>query len=140
MKLFIPEQVLRFSVLPSNKLRIAGSFILIAMFVGVAVRSAGAQNASKTKADPLGTVKSNATVACSSGGVAGGTCYKLVISCPQVADISAHLKVNRPTGTAIGTIIFGAGGNGVGYYDREFTFGQTAVSSVLSGGFTAAQI
>src|SRR4051794_25123724 len=107
MKLFIPEQVLRFSVLPSNKLRIAGSFILIVMLVGVTVTPSGAQNASKIKADPLGTVKSNTTVACSSGGVAGGTCYKLVISCPQVADISAHLKVNRPAGTAIGTIIFG---------------------------------
>ena len=133
------EQLVRFGVRFLGKIRIVSTLILIVVSA-VAASAASAQTASKTPPDRLGTVKSSNTVACSSGGITGGTCYKVVISCPQVADISAHLKVNQPTGTAIGTIIFGAGGNGVGYYDREFTFGQTAVGSVLSAGFISAQI
>ncbi len=140
MKYLDLKQCGRFSAFSLGKLRLFSLFTLIVTFVALTISRAGAQDAKLKSPDPLGTVKSSTTVTCSSGGIAGGTCYKLVISCPQVADISAHLKVNRPTSTAIGTIIFGAGGNGVGYYDREFTFGQTAVSSVLGAGFTTAQI
>jgi hypothetical protein len=115
-------------------------WVLLGVLIACGPRLSLAQRAPVSPTDPLGKVTSRTTTACPAGGVAGGVCYKLVISCPQVADISAHLKVNSPAGTSLGTIIFGAGGNGVGYYDKEFSFGQTAVQAVLSGGFTTAQI
>ena len=96
------EQLVRFGVRFLGKIRIVSTLILIVVSA-VAASAASAQTASKTPPDRLGTVKSSNTVACSSGGITGGTCYKVVISCPQVPDISAHLKVNQPTGTAIGT-------------------------------------
>jgi hypothetical protein len=113
--------------------------LIFFFLAGFAPTLGWAQAQQKTPSDALGTIKSSRTT-CPSGGVAGATCYKLVISCPDVANMNAVLKVNRPTGTSLGTIVFGAGGDGVGYYDQMFTYGKTAVSSVLSGGFTAAQI
>jgi hypothetical protein len=115
-------------------------WIFLGVFIALVSSLALAQQAPIAPPDPLGTITSSKTTACPAGGVAGGVCYKLVISCPNVADMSAHLKVNLPTSTSSGTVIFGAGGNGVGYYDKEFNFGETAVESVLSGGFTTAQI
>src|SRR5713226_3073765 len=46
-----------------------------------------------------------------------GTCFQLAISCPQVADFSAYLKVNNPTGAPAGTVLFGTGRGGSGLYD-----------------------
>ncbi len=114
--------------------------ILVGIVAGLFSTPALAQDSAKPVHDPLGTIKSSHTTTCPSGGVGGGVCYTLLISCPSVANMTGILKVNRPAGTSLGTIIFGAGGNGVGYYDREFAFGATAVSSVLSAGFTTAQI
>jgi len=115
-------------------------WVLLGLFIALAPGLALAQQATISAADPLGSITSSKKTACPAGGVSGGVCYKLVISCPHVADMSAHLKVNSPAGTSSGTVIFGAGGNGVGYYEKEFIFGETAVDSVLSGGFTTAQI
>lgn len=112
------------------------------VFAAIMLLGAGssAQQGDRISSDPLGRIKSTQSVACAPGGVSGGTCYKLVIGCPNVSDLSSVLKVNKPTGTSQGTVIFGSGANGVGYYDRVFTYGATAVSSVLTAGFTTAQI
>jgi hypothetical protein len=115
-------------------------FFFLVVITGFVLTPGSAQAQRKTPSDLLGTIKSSHTTTCPSGGVGGATCYKLVISCPDVANMNAVLKVNRPTGSSLGTIIFGAGGDGFGYYDQMFTYGSTAVSSVLSAGFTVAQI
>ena len=114
--------------------------ILVGVIAGLLSTLAMAQDSTKPVHDPLGTIKSSHTTTCPVGGVGGAVCYKLLISCPSVADMTAILKVNHPAATSLGTIIFDAGGNGVGYYDQEFAFGATAVNSVLSAGFTTAQI
>src|SRR5262249_279889 len=124
--------------------RPAGRLILVSTFLGSLIAGftptlSTAQQSLAVHPDPMGSVASrNAT--CPSGGVASGVCYKLTISCPNIATMTAHLKVNRPSGTSVGSVIFSAGGNGVGYYEKEFKFGQTAVQAVLSGGYTTAQI
>ncbi|SRR5579872_384571 len=88
--------------------------------------------------DPLGSVTATPAT-CSTGGVAG-LCWDLTISCPSVADEAATIKVSSPSGTPQGTIIFGVGSGGNGYYDQIFTTGTTIVSNIVHAGFTAVQI
>ena len=89
--------------------------------------------------DPLGTA-TGTPVTCPPGGVAGNACYTLTISCPNVADITATLKVTTPSGSSVGTVIFGTGGGGNAWYDQLFTYGALAINTVVGAGFTAAQI
>jgi hypothetical protein len=90
--------------------------------------------------DPLGTVSSNSQITCPDGGISGSTCYSLEISCPYVADFTTYLKVNTPSGTAIGTVIFGTGTGGMTLYDTTWTYGINVIQSVLASGFTTVQI
>ena len=89
--------------------------------------------------DPLGTA-TGTPVTCPPGGVAGNACYTLAISCPNVADITATLKVTTPSRGSVGTVIFGTGGGGNNWYDQLFTYGALAINTVVGAGFTAAQI
>lgn len=99
--------------------------------------------------DPLGTVSSSTQLnSCPGGGLAGGTCYQINTSCDGVADYSVYLKVNSPTGTPMGTVIFGTGSGGSALYDNDspdFFYGNTnggleVVQGVLNAGYTTAQI
>jgi hypothetical protein len=95
-------------------------------------------------ADPLGTVNSSTMLPSCAGSLSGGTCYSLDVSCGGVTDFETYLKVNKPSGTPIGTVIFGVGTGGSGLYDDStssgFTYGSTAVQNVLNGGFTTVQV
>ncbi len=97
--------------------------------------------------DPLGTVVSYTQYpqpnSCPSGGLAGGTCFQLAISCPGVADFSAYLKVYTPTGNPIGTVLFGVGTGGSGLYEDPntgYADGSTTVGSILNAGFNTVQV
>jgi hypothetical protein len=73
-----------------------------------------------------------------------GTCFQLAISCPQVADFSAYLKVNTPAGTPAGTVLFGVGTGGSGLYDDPnaggYTDGSSVVQSLLNNGYNTVQV
>jgi hypothetical protein len=90
----------------------------------------------------LGTVSNEKTVPCSQvngdGGVAGGTCHQLTISCPGVADEDVALKVNTP-GNSVGTVLFTVGGGGDLFYDVHFAYGTQLINQVITAGFTTAQ-
>ena len=99
--------------------------------------------------DPLGSVVSYSNVSpCpSNGGLVNGTCFQLNTSCPGVAQFPAYIKVNTPTGTPLGTVIFGTGSGGSDLYDSDpdfingsFNGGLTVVQGVLSEGYTTVQI
>jgi hypothetical protein len=104
-----------------------------------------------TPTDPLGTAQ-GAVIACPtfSGGLpnSSSTCYQVNTSCPGVADFSAYLKVNQPTATPLGTVLFGTGSGGDALYDNDppdFFNGSTngglaVVQSVLDAGYTTVQI
>lgn len=106
--------------------------------------------------DPLGSAEpSTATGAqlssCPtfSGGLTGATCYQVNTSCDGIADYSVYLKVNTPTGTPKGTVIFGTGTGGSALYDYDSDFfynngatngGMAVVQGVLNAGYTTVQI
>jgi hypothetical protein len=101
--------------------------------------------------DPMGTVHSytqypepNSCPQGGAGSLSGGTCFQLAVSCPGVADFSAYLKVNNPSGSPIGTVLFGVGTGGSGLYDDPtaggYTDGGSAIQSILSAGFNTVQV
>ena len=104
------------------------------------------------QSDPLGSIAGNAqqdAIPCPTfgGGLTTATCYQLNVSCPGTADFSAYLKVNPPTGTPLGTVLFGTGTGGATLYDFDPLFsesgtngGLAVVQSVLNAGFTAVQV
>jgi hypothetical protein len=106
--------------------------------------------------DPLGTATS-AAITCPAGigGTTGATCYQLNVSCPGVADWpNTYLKVNQPSGTALGTVILGTGSGGNYAYDVDPDFlesdgitngGLTVVDGILNAsvpnaGYTTVQV
>lgn len=94
--------------------------------------------------DPLGTVVSSTNFGtCPSGGLSGGACYQLQISCPGVSNFSAYLKVYTPTAAPIGTVLFGVGTGGSGLYEDPntgYTYGSTTVGNILNAGYNTVQI
>jgi hypothetical protein len=96
--------------------------------------------------DPLGTVSNIQTFTGSScpaapdGTLANATCYSMTVSCGDVADWTTYLKVNQPTATPVGTVIFGTGTGGSSLYDTNFVFGSTAVGNVLAANYTTVQV
>jgi hypothetical protein len=114
----------------------------------------GIANITVMGSDPLGSAAPStaggamlSTCPPNIGGVANATCYQVNTSCDGVADYSVYLKVNTPTGTPKGTVIFGTGTGGSSLYDNDpnfinggFNGGLTVVQGVLSAGFTTVQI
>jgi len=109
--------------------------------------------------DPLGAVSPTTAAAAEipcptfSAGLTGSTCYQLSVSCDQIADWTAYLKVNTPPpGTnQLGTVIFAADGGGSVLYDNDPNFfgpvngqtingGNTVVDGVLGSSYTTVQV
>ncbi|MBA3913531.1 MAG: hypothetical protein H0X25_06690 [Acidobacteriales bacterium] len=93
-------------------------------------------------ADSIGRINVH-SVSCDSvrgtGGVAGGSCYLADVSCPGIADQQAAIKVNQPSGRALGTVLFTPGGGGSPWWDVNFTYGTLGVQKVLDAGYTTVQ-
>lgn len=95
--------------------------------------------------DPLGKVSSVQPVtpcpADSNGGLSTGTCYSMTVSCDQVSDISAYLKVNVPT-TPVGTVLFLTGSGGTELYDNNptWSYGYLAVENIYKANFSTVQL
>ncbi|MGH9496539.1 MAG: hypothetical protein ACRD3B_16170 [Candidatus Sulfotelmatobacter sp.] len=106
---------------------------------------------SVTQTDPLGSAQGT-MISCPTfgGGLpnSSSTCYQVNTSCDGAADFSAYVKVNAPTGSPLGTVIFGTGTGGAALYDfdqPDFFNGTTngglaVVQTVLDAGFTTVQV
>ena len=92
-----------------------------------------------TVADALGTASST-TVSCPTGGLTGATCYAVTISCPNISEFTGYVKVNYPSGSPVGSVVFTTSGNGTTLYESSTTYGKTLLTDVLQGGFTVAQV
>jgi hypothetical protein len=91
-------------------------------------------------ADPLGTVNNVKAITCPSGGLSGGSCQEMAIACEGTSNWNTYVKINTPTGTPKGVVMYSIGTGGSGLYDTQFTYGQTAVENVLNAGFTTVQV
>jgi len=87
--------------------------------------------------DPLGTATSS-TVSCPASTI-GGTCYAVIISCPNLSDLTGYVKVTYPSGTPVGTVVFSTGANG-GLLYEGYGRGPALLDTVQQAGFTLAQI
>ena len=58
----------------------------------------------------LGTVTSK-SITCKGGGLTGGTCQQLTVTCPGVANVFAYIKTNTPV-NPLGTVLWGTGTDG----------------------------
>jgi hypothetical protein len=94
--------------------------------------------------DPIGAVSSSSQLGSCAGSVPNGTCYQLKVSCPLIADFSAYLKVNTPTGAPTGTVLLGVGTGGSGLYDDPtaggYIDGSNVVTSLVSSGYNTVQV
>ena len=108
--------------------------LLVAAVVLLLTSCASSQSASSGQ---LGTIKS-ASVACPSGGIDGGVCYALDISCPGIPDYTAYIKDIVPA-NRVGTVIFTTGGDENHLYE-QFSYGGTTVHNVLDAGLEAVEL
>jgi hypothetical protein len=111
----------------------------------------GSANLAVTQTDPLGSAQAS-LIPCPNfgGGLPGSssTCYQVMTSCDGIADLAAYVKMNQPSGTPLGTVLFGTGTGGAALYDNDppdFFDGSTngglaVVQSVLNAGFTTVQV
>lgn len=152
---FIP--VSDVSYLPSNQ----GIYIAPSLSQGVTSLSAtitaqaqfdseAAASASTTVSvvtnDPLGAISNFApeTSICPSapdGTLGNASCYSMTVSCDDVANVPAYLKVNTPSANPPkGTVLFIVGSGGANLYDTQYSHGSTTVGNILSAGYTTVQI
>jgi hypothetical protein len=95
--------------------------------------------------DPLGTISDVQTMsscpADSNGGLTGGTCYSMTVSCDGVAPLPTYLKVN-PATAPLGTVLFVIGGGGSGLYDNDpsWEYGYETVENVSNAKFNTVQV
>ncbi len=89
--------------------------------------------------DALGTVTQVQDITCPAGGLSPSTCKQLTIACPNTTPQPMMVKINNPTGTSLGTVIFILGSGGLGFYDTIWTYGSQTVRTVLGAGYTTVQ-
>lgn len=87
--------------------------------------------------DQIGDIVSS-SVACPTAGIAGGFCYALTITCPEIQDYTAYLKVLKPP-KVVGLALLGTGGEGDSLYE-QYTYGSTTVNNLYDAGYTVAQL
>jgi hypothetical protein len=119
----------------------AASFAAFATFVLILAPAVFAQQPTAHPAaapDALGTA-TGTSVACTGKGITGGVCYSVALTCPNVTDVTANVKVLRPTITPLGTVVMTAGGGDASFYEYAPGYGNYIVTNVLAAGFTVAE-
>lgn len=128
---------------------ISGILLLLALaFLPAAATPAHAvQNTIGTATITTGT--------CNKDGLAGGTCYRVVISnCPEAtSEFAAGIKINQPPNASLlqGTVFFTTGGGGDEYYDYDSDYmgdsscpgsncGLMAVQNINAANYRTVQV
>ena len=87
--------------------------------------------------DSLGTIQSS-SITCQ-GHLTGGTCYALDISCPQLPDYTAYVKIFEPSVAVSGTVLFVSGGNGTDLLERRI-YGPLVLQKILPKGYRSVEL
>ncbi len=112
---------------------------------GDAGESDGGRPAEDAGGDPLPTPPGTLEVisddcGAGPGSLPGATCRTVRVSCPDVAPAEAQVRVAAPPdGVAVrGTVIFGTGGGGNGFYEND-PVARTIVERVSAAGFQVVE-
>jgi hypothetical protein len=76
-------------------------------------------------------------VTCQGGGLQG-TCFSLDISCPNIPNYTAYVKIITPA-SPVGTVIFTTGGDGTALYETDGN-GVLVVQHVVDASYEAVQL
>src|ERR1700684_4358469 len=87
--------------------------------------------------DSLGTIQSS-SVTCE-GHLSGGTCYALDITCPQLPNYTAYVKIFEPTVAVTGTVLFVSGGTGTDLLERRI-YGSLVLQKILAKGYRPVEL
>jgi hypothetical protein len=87
--------------------------------------------------DSLGTIQSS-SVPCE-GHLSGGTCYALDITCPQLPNYTAYVKIFEPTVAVTGTVLFVSGGTGTDLLERRI-YGSLVLQKILAKGYRPVEL
>ena len=126
---------------------------MVAFFAGLAITVAAAIPLHASQ-DSIGTATIT-TDTCSKNGLAGGTCYRVVISdCAEAtAEFAAGIKINQAPEASLlqGTVFFTTGGGGDEYYDYDSDYmgdsscpgsncGLMAVQNINAANYRTVQV
>jgi hypothetical protein len=131
------------SILAAKRASFWGAFFIAVLSPGFVLGATqpshthSVQNAIGTATLEIGT--------CDSNGLAGGTCYRAVVSdCPEASgDFAATVKINEPADLSAlkGTVFFTTGGSGQALYDYDQDFiGDSRCSASNCGLMTVQSI
>ena len=113
--------------------------ILIA-FVLLLSSCSSSHNQSATQPPPTPSPVTATPVSCPTGVLQGTACYSLDITCPDIPDYTAYVKIIDPPATPVGTIIFTTGGDGTLLYETFAKYGSLAVSNVVAANYEAVEL
>jgi len=88
--------------------------------------------------DQLGTIKAS-PVSCPASGLRATACYALDITCPQIPDYTAYVKIIAPSRHSHGTVIFTTGGDVTALYEA-YKYGPSTVRDVVNARLTAVEL
>ncbi len=118
-------------------LAVFGVFVFTILISALSAQEASLPQHS-VRPDALGTAVGTSVV-CTGKGIAGGVCYSVALTCPDVNNATANVKVLSPSTTPIGTVVMTAGGGDASYYEYAPGYGNYIVNNVVASGFTVAE-
>jgi hypothetical protein len=77
-------------------------------------------------------------VSCPTDGLEGASCFSLDVSCPNIPNYTAYVKIITPA-SPVGTVIFTTGGDGTALYETGGN-GVLVVQHVVEANFEAVQL
>lgn len=87
--------------------------------------------------DQLGSISAS-SVSCPDTGLQATACYALDITCPDIPDYTAYVKILTPA-RPVGTVIFSTGGDDTDVYEN-YTYGLVTVQNVVAAGYEAVEL
>jgi len=91
-----------------------------------------------TAQNRTGTIQAS-PVSCPASGLRANACYALQISCPEIPDYTAYVKIIAPTRHSHGAVIFTTGGDVNALYEA-YKYGPSAVRDVVNARYTAVEL
>lgn len=119
------------------RLTVIAVVLLLVIGACLMISCSGSPSMSTQNRPPTGPVIAT-EIACPTTGVPATSCFSLNISCPNIPNYTAYVKITAPS-NPIGTIIFTTGGAGTDLYETK-GFAAGTVKNVVSANYEAVQL